>query len=80
MAPEFHTGEITHKFDLYSLGVIVMEMLTGKKGYQSIEDVRTISICHLSKSNFNIMILQIKFQFPLKKVDPFHNVLLIAII
>ncbi|VAI53395.1 unnamed protein product [Triticum turgidum subsp. durum] len=40
MAPEFHTGEITHKFDLYSLGVIVMEMLTGKKGYQSIEDVR----------------------------------------
>ncbi|VAI53413.1 unnamed protein product [Triticum turgidum subsp. durum] len=40
LAPEFHTGEITHKFDLYSLGVIVMEMLTGKKGYQSIEDVR----------------------------------------
>ncbi|KAF7105420.1 hypothetical protein CFC21_106236 [Triticum aestivum] len=40
LAPEFHEGEITHKFDVYSLGVIIMEMLTGKKRCESIADVR----------------------------------------
>ncbi|XP_037423780.1 uncharacterized protein LOC119288251 isoform X2 [Triticum dicoccoides] len=42
LAPEFCSGEITHKFDLYSLGVIIIEMLTGKKGYQTIENVLAI--------------------------------------
>ncbi|XP_044432577.1 uncharacterized protein [Triticum aestivum] len=42
LAPEFESGEITHKFDLYSLGVIIIEMLTGKKGYQNIQDVLDI--------------------------------------
>ncbi|XBI42555.1 hypothetical protein VPH35_126875 [Triticum aestivum] len=42
LAPEFQSGEITHKFDLYSLGVIIIEMLTGKKGYQTTENVLEI--------------------------------------
>ena len=43
MAPEFlERGEIARSADLYSLGVIIIEILTGQKGYQAIEDVRTI--------------------------------------
>ncbi|VAI82144.1 unnamed protein product [Triticum turgidum subsp. durum] len=42
LAPEFYRGEITHKFDLYSLGVIIIELLTGKKGYQTVENVLEI--------------------------------------
>uniref|UniRef100_A0A453TEB3 MSP domain-containing protein n=1 Tax=Aegilops tauschii subsp. strangulata TaxID=200361 RepID=A0A453TEB3_AEGTS len=46
LAPECYCGEkiaITHKFDLYSLGVIIIEILTGKKGYQiAIENVLEI--------------------------------------
>uniref|UniRef100_A0A453TAI6 Protein kinase domain-containing protein n=1 Tax=Aegilops tauschii subsp. strangulata TaxID=200361 RepID=A0A453TAI6_AEGTS len=36
LAPECYNKEIilTHKFDLYSLGVIMIEILTGKKGCQ----------------------------------------------
>ncbi|XP_037465557.1 uncharacterized protein LOC119337499 isoform X1 [Triticum dicoccoides] len=46
-APEWHENEgevlqVTRKFDLYSLGVIIMELLTGMKGSRSIEDVREI--------------------------------------
>jgi len=39
LAPEHTSHEITHKFDLYSLGVIITEILTGKKGYQAVESV-----------------------------------------
>uniref|UniRef100_A0A453TE59 Protein kinase domain-containing protein n=1 Tax=Aegilops tauschii subsp. strangulata TaxID=200361 RepID=A0A453TE59_AEGTS len=39
LAPEFTNYEITHKFGLYGLGVIIMEMLTGKKGYHTVENV-----------------------------------------
>ena len=42
LAPECYNKEIilTHKFDLYSLGVIIIEILTGKKGCQvTIENV-----------------------------------------
>ena len=47
LAPEFHTGEITHKFDLYSLGVIIMEILTGGRGWDrshAIDGVRIIYV------------------------------------
>jgi len=37
LAPEFTSHVITHKFDLYSLGVIIMELLTGKREFQAIE-------------------------------------------
>jgi len=39
MAPEFYSGLITMKSDIYSLGVIVTEILTGQKGYLPIENV-----------------------------------------
>ncbi|XP_020195850.1 disease resistance protein RPS2 isoform X2 [Aegilops tauschii subsp. strangulata] len=39
LAPEFHTNVITRKFDLYSLGVIIMEILTGKRESQPVENV-----------------------------------------
>ncbi|KAJ1274385.1 hypothetical protein BS78_05G057900 [Paspalum vaginatum] len=39
MAPEFFSGEITFKSDIYSLGIIIAEILTGKKGYFQIDNV-----------------------------------------
>ncbi|TVU26814.1 hypothetical protein EJB05_29379, partial [Eragrostis curvula] len=39
MAPESHDGLITFKSDIYSLGVTIIELLTGKKGCPEIEDV-----------------------------------------
>ncbi|XBI04273.1 hypothetical protein VPH35_132597 [Triticum aestivum] len=50
LAPEFYVGEITHKFDLYSLGIIIMEMLTGKKGCHNIANV-----CESWSSNSDIL-------------------------
>jgi serine/threonine protein kinase len=40
LAPEFFRGEIRPEFDIYSLGVIIIEMLTGQKGYFEIKNVR----------------------------------------
>jgi serine/threonine protein kinase len=34
-------GVIACSSDLFSLGVIIIEILTGQKGYQATEDVRT---------------------------------------
>lgn len=42
MPPEFNSRVITRAYDIYSLGVIIMEILTGEKGYHRTEDVRTI--------------------------------------
>ncbi|CAO2148442.1 unnamed protein product [Urochloa humidicola] len=39
LAPEFYNGVITFKLDIYALGVIIAEILTGKKGYSSVERV-----------------------------------------
>ncbi|KAK3119456.1 hypothetical protein QOZ80_9AG0670800 [Eleusine coracana subsp. coracana] len=39
MAPESFGGIITFKSDIYSLGVIIIEILTGQKGYPQIENV-----------------------------------------
>uniref|UniRef100_A0A287JU77 Uncharacterized protein n=1 Tax=Hordeum vulgare subsp. vulgare TaxID=112509 RepID=A0A287JU77_HORVV len=40
LAPEVRQGgEIVYSADLYSLGVIIIEILTGQKGYQSPHDV-----------------------------------------
>jgi coatomer subunit beta' len=44
LAPECTSNIITHKFDLYSLGVILIEILTGKKGYEAVETVRTLCV------------------------------------
>lgn len=42
MPPEFYDGVMTFKLDVFSLGIIILEMLTGKKGYCKTEDVRKI--------------------------------------
>lgn len=40
LAPELlQWGVISHKADLYSLGVIITEILTGRKGYQATKEV-----------------------------------------
>ncbi|CAL4980312.1 unnamed protein product [Urochloa decumbens] len=36
---EFYSGQITFKLDIYSLGVIIFEILTGYKGYSTEEEV-----------------------------------------
>ena len=40
MVPEFYGGQITYKFDIYSLGMIIIEIVTGEKGYPNIDKVR----------------------------------------
>jgi len=54
MAPEFYSGEITFKSDIYSLGVIITEILTGKKGYAEIDNVRTVVWLFLDK-HYNLI-------------------------
>ncbi|KAK3140193.1 hypothetical protein QOZ80_5AG0397350 [Eleusine coracana subsp. coracana] len=39
MAPECYDGLITFKSDIYSLGIVIIEILTGQKGYPEIENV-----------------------------------------
>ncbi|CAN6354049.1 unnamed protein product [Urochloa humidicola] len=39
MAPEFYSRVITFKSDIYSLGVIIIEILTGQKGYPEIQNL-----------------------------------------
>uniref|UniRef100_A0A453MUY4 non-specific serine/threonine protein kinase n=1 Tax=Aegilops tauschii subsp. strangulata TaxID=200361 RepID=A0A453MUY4_AEGTS len=40
LAPEFYRGQVAFFSDIYSLGVIIMEILTGEKGYPEDEYVR----------------------------------------
>ncbi|TVU25889.1 hypothetical protein EJB05_28407, partial [Eragrostis curvula] len=44
MAPENYGGLITFKSDIYSLGVIIIELLTGGKGYPDIDNTYLQSI------------------------------------
>ncbi|TVU49345.1 hypothetical protein EJB05_00653 [Eragrostis curvula] len=39
LAPEFYSGKITFKLDIYSLGIIILEILTGEKGYSKVEKI-----------------------------------------
>ncbi|KAM3372269.1 hypothetical protein ACQJBY_019253 [Aegilops geniculata] len=39
LAPEFYRGEIAFASDIYSLGIIIMEILTGEKGYPQGDNV-----------------------------------------
>ena len=42
MPPESFGGKYSFASDIYSLGVIIVEILTGQKGYPEDDDVRTI--------------------------------------
>uniref|UniRef100_A0ACD5WSU8 Uncharacterized protein n=1 Tax=Avena sativa TaxID=4498 RepID=A0ACD5WSU8_AVESA len=39
LAPEFYSGQVAFASDIYSLGVIILEILTGQKGYSDDENV-----------------------------------------
>lgn len=40
MAPEYcHKGEISTKSDIYSLGILILEIVTGEKNHQSSVDL-----------------------------------------
>ncbi|WVZ53558.1 hypothetical protein U9M48_004481 [Paspalum notatum var. saurae] len=39
MPPEYDSRAVTRLFDIYSLGVIILEIMTGRRGYHAIEDV-----------------------------------------
>jgi serine/threonine protein kinase len=42
-APEYrHGGQISRRADLYSLGVVIIAILTGQRWYQATEEVRAI--------------------------------------
>ncbi|VAH84034.1 unnamed protein product [Triticum turgidum subsp. durum] len=43
LAPEFSDRIITHQYDLYILGVIITEILTGEKGYSDVEEAPSAS-------------------------------------
>jgi len=53
LAPESDSKEITFKLDIYSLGVIIMEILTGKKGYSEIENVRILHMTN-PRQGYNV--------------------------
>uniref|UniRef100_A0A8I6WKJ8 non-specific serine/threonine protein kinase n=1 Tax=Hordeum vulgare subsp. vulgare TaxID=112509 RepID=A0A8I6WKJ8_HORVV len=42
LAPEFYSGHVSFASDIYSLGVIIVEILTGQKGYSEDDNVRII--------------------------------------
>uniref|UniRef100_M8BVL9 Wall-associated receptor kinase 5 n=1 Tax=Aegilops tauschii TaxID=37682 RepID=M8BVL9_AEGTA len=41
LAPESFGGKLTFASDIYSLGVIIMEIMTGEKGYPEVDVVKT---------------------------------------
>ena len=47
MAPEYvNEGKISTKADIYSLGVVIIEIITGCKADPDIEQVRNCSFAH----------------------------------
>jgi len=61
LAPEsIGSHEITYRFDLYSLGVIILEILTGKKGYHSVDNVLKSWSNGLEESQKDIQLKQVQ--------------------
>uniref|UniRef100_A0ACD5TCI5 Uncharacterized protein n=2 Tax=Avena sativa TaxID=4498 RepID=A0ACD5TCI5_AVESA len=57
-APESYSGRYTYKSDLYSVGVIIIEILTGEKGYVELEDVLEMWKNRLKKSHGDTRLLE----------------------
>uniref|UniRef100_A0ACD5ZGC7 Uncharacterized protein n=1 Tax=Avena sativa TaxID=4498 RepID=A0ACD5ZGC7_AVESA len=60
LAPESDNGEITYHFDIYSLGVIIIEILTGKKGYHGVDKVVESWSNRLEESKIEIQLEQVR--------------------
>ncbi|KAF7026424.1 hypothetical protein CFC21_038529 [Triticum aestivum] len=60
LAPEFGNGVITYQFDIYSLGVIIIEILTGKKGYHAVDNVVGSWSNVMGKSQSNVQLEQVR--------------------
>jgi serine/threonine protein kinase len=44
LSPEVLYGKISFKSDIFSLGVIIIELLTSEKGYPDVKDVRRVHV------------------------------------
>lgn len=64
LPPEFDSGTITYWFDLYSLGVIIMEILTRKRGYKAVEDILESWSIRLEQSQKDIQLN--KYEYALR--------------
>uniref|UniRef100_A0ACD5YHN6 Uncharacterized protein n=1 Tax=Avena sativa TaxID=4498 RepID=A0ACD5YHN6_AVESA len=60
LAPEAFDGHITFKVDIYSLGVIITEILTGEKRYRDVEEVLDIWGNRLQRSQRDIHLEQVR--------------------
>lgn len=60
LAPEFGNGESTYQFDIYSLGVIIIEILTGKKGYHDVDKVVECWRDMLEESESEVQLEQVR--------------------
>nr|QEM38991.1 Sr60 [Triticum monococcum] len=60
LAPESGSREVTYRFDLYSLGVIIIEILTGKRGYEAVEDILQSWSNRLDESQRDIQLEQVR--------------------
>ncbi|KAI4986478.1 hypothetical protein ZWY2020_019108 [Hordeum vulgare] len=72
LAPEFYEmGAITSGTDLYSLGVIIIEILTGQKGYQDTEQVLESWSYKMERSQRDTLLEQIRvcYEIALECID-----------
>ncbi|VAH68243.1 unnamed protein product [Triticum turgidum subsp. durum] len=77
LAPEFGDRIITHKYDLYSLGVIITEILTGRKGYSDVDEVLESWSNRLEKSQRQQDLLDVylvELHFPVEPDTDEHAV------
>ncbi|KAF7045610.1 hypothetical protein CFC21_054692 [Triticum aestivum] len=61
LAPEFYTRrQITFKLDIYSLGMIIIEILTGDRGYADIDNILERWRSRLEKSQGDKQLVQVR--------------------
>ncbi|XP_037438967.1 putative receptor-like protein kinase At4g00960 isoform X2 [Triticum dicoccoides] len=60
IAPEYWCGQIALKCDLYSLGIIIIEILTGAKGCPNIDDVLNSWRNRLEKTERETQLVQLR--------------------